>query len=162
MADRKQEKEVKYYFAYGSNMNHEHMKFRCPKAKFIETYTLPGYELVFRSVADVQQSKDSYVTGALFEITDDCEKSLDVYEGYPHLYTKKYVNKWHDDMNKFLPQRIMFYSMVDKHGIYPPSQGYFLTIKQGYKDCNLPTEPLMIAAKNSIVEEFELPNSLTI
>ena len=163
MANRKQkEKEIKYYFAYGSNMNHEHMKFRCPKAKFIETYKLPGYELVFRSVADVQQSEDSSVTGALFEITNDCERSLDVYEGYPNLYTKKYVNRWHDDMNKFLPQKIMFYSMVDKHGVYPPSQGYFQTIKQGYKDCNLSTEPLMMAAKNSIIAEFELPNDLTI
>ena len=119
MANRKQEKEkvINYYFAYGSNMNHKHMQYRCPKAKFIETYTLSGYELVFRSVADVQQSKDSSVTGALFEITEDCERSLDIYEGYPNLYTKKYVNKWHDDMNKFLPQRIMFYSMVDKHAI---------------------------------------------
>ena len=94
MANRKQkEKEIKYYFAYGSNMNHKHMQFRCPKAKFIGTYTLSGYELVFRSVADVQQSEDSSVTGALFEITENCERSLDIYEGYPNLYTKKYVNK---------------------------------------------------------------------
>ena len=164
MANRKQEKEkvINYYFAYGSNMNHNHMKIRCPKAKFIETYTLAGYELVFRSVADVQQAKDSSVTGALFEITEHCERSLDIYEGYPNLYTKKYVNRWHDDMNKFLPQKIMFYTMVDKHGVYPPSEGYFQTIKQGYKDCNLSTEPLMIAAKNSIIDEFELPNGLTI
>ena len=52
--------------------------------------------------------------------------------------------------------------MVDKHGVYPPSEGYFQTIKQGYKDCNLSTEPLMIAAKNSIIDEFELPNGLTL
>ena len=97
MANRKQEKEkeIKYYFAYGSNMNHKHMQYRCPKAKFIVDIHITGYELVFRSVADVQQSEDSSVTGALFEITEDCERSLILYEGYPNLYTKKYVNRWH-------------------------------------------------------------------
>tara|TARA_R100001591_G_scaffold97505_1_gene103521 strand:- start:966 stop:1433 length:468 start_codon:yes stop_codon:yes gene_type:complete len=150
MANRKQkEKKVKYYFAYGSNMNHEHMKFRCPKSKYIGTYTLPEHELVFRSVADVQQSEGSSVTGALFAITDECERSLDRYEGYPNLYTKKYHMKWHDDMNKFLPQKVMFYSMVDKQLVYPPSKGYLETIVVGYADCGLPTEPLIKAIKFS-------------
>jgi len=139
MANRKQkEKKVRsLYFAYGSNMNHEHMKFRCPKSKYVSTYTLPGYELVFRGVADVQKAEDKQVTGALFEITDDCERALDVYEGYPNLYTKKYVNRWYDDMRKFTPEKIMFYSMVDKQVVYPPFQGYLNTIIGGYKDCKL-------------------------
>ena len=150
MANRKQkEKEIKYYFAYGSNMNHEHMKFRCPKSKYIGTYTLPEYELVFRSVADVQQSEGSSVNGALFAITEECERSLDRYEGYPNLYTKKYVNRWHDDMNKFTPQKIMFYSMVDKDLVYPPSEGYLGTIVKGYMDCGLSTDPLEEAVKFS-------------
>jgi len=151
MANRKQEKEkvINYYFAYGSNMNHAHMKIRCPQAKYVGTYTLPGYELVFRGVADVQQSEDSSVTGALFEITEDCERALDVYEGYPNLYTKKYVNKWHDDMNKFLPQKIMFYSMVDKQLVYPPSEGYLSTIVGGYQDCEISTDPLQKAVEYS-------------
>ena len=135
MANRKQKKEkVSYYFAYGSNMNHEHMKFRCPKSKYIGTYTLPEYELVFRSVADVQPSEGSSVTGALFAITQECETALDRYEGYPNLYTKKYHMKWHDDLTKFVPQKIMFYSMVDKQLVYPPSEGYLGTIVKGHLD----------------------------
>ena len=93
MANRKQKKKIKYYFAYGSNMNHEHMKMRCPKSKYLGPFELPGYKLVFRSVADVQQSKGDSVLGALFEITDECERSLDRYEGYPNLYTKRYLHR---------------------------------------------------------------------
>lgn len=162
MANRKQEKEINYYFAYGSNMNHKHMAMRCPKAEYVDTFELPGHELVFRSVADVQPSDEGSVKGALFTITEDCERALDRYEGYPHLYTKKYHFNMPQHGAEFVPQRIMFYSMVDKHGFYPPSEGYFNTIKQGYKDCGIPTGPLMEAAKDSIISEFELPQGLTL
>jgi gamma-glutamylcyclotransferase (GGCT)/AIG2-like uncharacterized protein YtfP len=150
MANRKQkEKEIKYYFAYGSNMNHQHMKMRCPKSEYVDTFELPEYELVFRSVADVQQSKDKSVSGALFTITEECERSLDRYEGYPNLYIKKYYNNWSDQLDRFVPQRIMFYSMVDKNIVYPPSESYLETIVRGYIDCDLPIQPLEEAVNYS-------------
>lgn len=133
MANRKQEQEVKLYFAYGSNMNHHHMRQRCPKAKYEGKMILPDYELVFRSVADVQKAPGKQVEGALFWITKDCERELDRYEGYPRLYTKTYVND------------IMFYEMVDKDMVYPPSSGYFNTIWVGYEDCKISTKPLVEA-----------------
>ena len=145
MADRKQKKEMTYYFAYGSNMNHEHMKYRCPKSKYIGAHKLPDHELVFRSVADVQQSKDSSVVGALFKITDECERSLDRYEGYPNLYTKKY----HMAQDENMPKKIMFYSMVDKQLVFPPSESYLETIIKGYIDCDIPTDNLVEAVKFS-------------
>ena len=138
MANRKHNEEVKLYFAYGSNMNHEHMKHRCPKSKYLKKMTLPNYELVFRSVADVQEAPGKKVEGALFEITKDCERALDRYEGYPNLYTKRVV----DD--------IMFYTMVDKDRVYPPSEGYLWTIVHGYKDCKISTEDLSRAVNESI------------
>jgi len=152
MANRKQKRkeEVKFYFAYGSNLNHEHMKFRCPKAKFIRKMTLPNYELVFRSVADIQDAPGKWVEGGLFRITDDCEKALDTYEGYPHLYTKKYYKMWHDDLRSFVPQKIMFYSMVDKDVVHPPSEGYLRTIMAGYNDCEISTDALMKAVNESL------------
>ena len=36
-----------YYFAYGSNMNHEQMKKRCPSGKFITRALLSGYKYVY-------------------------------------------------------------------------------------------------------------------
>ncbi|BCV02065.1 MAG: hypothetical protein CM15mV49_290 [uncultured marine virus] len=69
MVNRKQKKKekIKYYFAYGSNMNHEHMKMRCPKSKYLGTFELPGYKLVFRSVADVEQSNRRSSQWCLFK-----------------------------------------------------------------------------------------------
>ena len=90
MANRKQKEKVSYYFAYGSNMNHKHMKMRCPKSEYVGKFTLQGYELVFRGVADVQPCVGKSVPGGLFKITPECETALDFYEGYPNLYTKKY------------------------------------------------------------------------
>ena len=150
MANRKQkEKEITYYFAYGSNMNHDHMKMRCPRSKYVGTYTLEGYELIFRGVADVQPNPDKSVTGALFKITQDCERALDIYEGYPHLYTKKYHWQFHGSKDKYVDNKIMFYSMVDKHVVYPPNEGYLSTIVGGYQDCELSTDPLQAAVEFS-------------
>ena len=80
---------TKKYFAYGANTNNENMKYRCPLAINLGKLILPDYRLVFRGVADIEPYAGSSVQGVLWEITEDCEKSLDVYEGYPHLYRKE-------------------------------------------------------------------------
>lgn len=150
MVDRKQKEEkISYYFAYGSNMNHEHMKSRCPKAKYQGKFELKEHELVFRGVADVQPNKNKSVFGALFLITRDCEKALDVYEGYPNFYTKDYVNDWYEDNGSLISRKIMFYTMVDKEVIYPPFGTYLNTIIDGYKHCELSTESLKEAVNFS-------------
>ena len=43
---------MKYYIAYGSNMNTEQMAFRCPAAKQAQTAMLPDYRLEFRGARD--------------------------------------------------------------------------------------------------------------
>ena len=40
--------EERYYFAYGSNMNLEQMKYRCPAAEVVENVRLEDYRLAFR------------------------------------------------------------------------------------------------------------------
>lgn len=78
--------EDRYYFAYGSNMNLEQMKYRCPAAEVVENVRLEDYRLAFRGrapgngVATVLPEKGSYVEGVLWKITEACEKSLDFYE----------------------------------------------------------------------------------
>lgn len=129
----------KYYFAYGSNLNKNHMKFRCPDAKYVDSYILKDYKLVFRSVADIEKAPGHEVHGAVYYITPNCEKALNRYEGYPHLYTKEFFT--------YKGRDLMTYSMVDKDLEYPPNQGYFETIFQGYQDWNLPLETL----KNSLI-----------
>ena len=80
------------YFAYGSNINLEQMAVRCPAAQVVGPAVLDGYELLFRGnrrgtgVATIEPLAGSQVHGLLWMLTPECERSLDVYEGYPSLY----------------------------------------------------------------------------
>lgn len=38
----------KYYLAYGSNLNVQQMKYRCPDAKSVGTAWIHGYQLMFK------------------------------------------------------------------------------------------------------------------
>ena len=76
------------YFAYGSNLNHIQMKRRCKDSIFIKKIDLSDFRLTFRSrfrAADIEKKKNSIVQGALFEISKNDEKKLDIYEDFPTL-----------------------------------------------------------------------------
>ncbi len=80
----------KIYIAYGSNMNVEQMRRRCPSAKQIGVGILKDYKLTFRGtgVANIEKNMADEIPVIIWSITSGCEKLLDVYEGYPRLYTK--------------------------------------------------------------------------
>lgn len=126
------------YFAYGANTNIENMAFRCPDATKIGRFTLPDWKLVFKSVADIENHKDTEVHGVLWNITKRCELALDRYEGFPHLYGKRYFVVRMPDGDV---QDVMFYKM--NAGDYQrPSDYYFDTIRQGYIANDLPLQYL--------------------
>ena len=58
---------------------------------------LEDYRLTFcshnpdRGVATILPETGSHVDGVLWKITQDCEISLDHYEGYPYLYGKEAI-----------------------------------------------------------------------
>jgi gamma-glutamylcyclotransferase len=78
------------YFAYGSNMDWNQMRDRCPSARFISVARAEGYRLAFTrfstnrrcGVADIVVSPDDDVCGVVFEIPDDEIGELDKSEGY--------------------------------------------------------------------------------
>lgn len=78
----------KLYFAYGSNINLEQMDYRCPDATVVGPVVLENYELLFRrgGFATIEPKKGERVHGLLWSITPECERSLDLYEGYPRFY----------------------------------------------------------------------------
>ena len=84
---------MKLYFAYGANLNIENMAQRCPSAVAIEPFYLHDYRLMFSGVATIEPALNARVPGALWAITEACEKSLDVFEGYPWLYRKQDIVK---------------------------------------------------------------------
>lgn len=83
----------KYYLAYGSNLNIQQMKYRCPDAKPIGTAFIKGYELLFKgsktgSYLTIEKAEKSKVPVAVWEVSAADERRLDVYEGCPNFYYK--------------------------------------------------------------------------
>ena len=46
---------MKYYLAYGSNLNKEQMQKRCPGAVPVGTMTLKGFELKFKGPLTIEK-----------------------------------------------------------------------------------------------------------
>ena len=139
------------YLAYGSNLNVRQMKIRCPLAKTAGKFLMPDYKLIFRSVADITKSKGDKVPIGVWEITEQCEKALDRYEGYPNLYRKEFISI------KQNGKRVsaMFYQMNDESYEYPPQSGYYRTIEEGYDNFTLEKGYLTNAFENSLKKSDE-------
>ena len=129
------------YFAYGANTNLESMEFRCPDAELITTIALPDWVLVFKGVADIETSPKSKVYGVIWDITDDCERSLDRFEGYPHLYRKEHFLVTINKDGVETTETVMFYKM-NRSEYHPPSKYYFDIIEEGYIQNGMNTAPL--------------------
>ena len=133
------------YFAYGSNLNRFQMKRRCKDSIFVKKFELKGYKLNFISqyrAADIEKKRNSYVPGALFEISKSDEKKLDVYEDFPILYKKMYF--------KYYNKKVMTYIMNKKTKFRYPTERYLNVIKQGYKDCKLDNKFLIKVLQSNI------------
>ena len=79
------------YIAYGSNMVEEQMAVRCPDARLIGTGYIAGARLEFYLHATVERTGDlrNRVPVAVWEISEQDERNLDRYEGFPHYYRKE-------------------------------------------------------------------------
>ena len=125
------------------------MAERCPKASYMGSAILKGWRLIFKSVATIKKEVGREVPVGVFEISDQCEKALDVYEDYPQLYDK---HKLDVNLNGNLVST-MTYIMVANYGIAPPSRKYFDVISEGYKDCGLDLHFLFEAKEHSITAD---------
>ncbi len=116
------------YFSYGMNTNLGSMAMRCPKAKSLGAAVLPHYAFEFKSFATVVPDMDNAVHGVLWEITDECEKSLDRLEGYPIYYGK--INVWVEHEGEMVP--CMTYLMYPEEELDYPSDSYVDMLTEGY------------------------------
>lgn len=116
------------YLAYGMNTNIDQMSGRCPGAVSLGRWDLANHRLVFRGPADVEYSPGDVVQCVLWDITKECELSLDRLEGYPTFYGKKYVPVTFHGMK----HRAMIYQMNDQDGYYSPSNSYVWMLEEGY------------------------------
>ena len=133
MADR-------YYIAYGSNLSIEQMKVRTPDAVIVGTGMLKDWRLLFRQFATIKKCKGYSVPVLVWKISEQDEKNLDRYEGFPRFYIKKNlkVDVTSLDGDHFGELTAMIYIMTKKateaRGITPlPSKYYYSVLDEGYK-----------------------------
>ena len=126
------------YFAYGMNTNLAGMAERCPQAVSYGRAELLGHQFRFSGPADVQVNRMSKVDGVLWNITDQCLLSLDMLEGYPYYYDRKWAKvRCQDEVYEAL-----VYHMQPGHPNGHPSRSYFNMVLQGYNEHGVPTDQL--------------------
>ena len=123
----------KLYLAYGANLNRDSMSWRCPGARPVRAMMLQGWSLEFHVHATIRPDAQGQVPVGIWEITPECESSLDRFEGYPTYYHKHYI-----DVDG---EPCMVYVMAPRDP-EPPSAGYLRTIAEGYQHWDLPLDLL--------------------
>jgi len=134
------------YIAYGSNMHLPSMALRCPTATVVGNSQLKGYDLIFRGVATVEPAENGAVPVVVWEISEQDERRLDAYEGYPSFYRKEEHQIELNGKNV----NAMVYVMNDGHPYREPSSHYLNTIREGYETAGFDMGYLDKALGNSI------------
>ena len=133
--------EKRYYIAYGSNLNVQQMRMRCPSARIIGTSVLEDHKLLFKgsktgSYLTVEKKPGSSVPVGVWEVTPADEKTLDRYEGFPNFYYKKELTLPVKGIRtgKIRKRRVFVYIMYENRPIGIPSISYMQPCIQGYDD----------------------------
>jgi gamma-glutamylcyclotransferase (GGCT)/AIG2-like uncharacterized protein YtfP len=106
----------------------------------VGAFELRNWQLELYCHATIEPCHGSSVHGVMWELTDQCEQSLDMFEGVPSYYTKR---TWYQDGEWFF-----FYEMASpKSGT--PGEGYIHGMVEGYQQWQLPPLQLREALDRS-------------
>ena len=144
-------KNKQLYIAYGSNINLEQMKYRCPHSKVVGTSEIKDYELEFRGVATIVPNKGAIVPVLIWELDERDLPVLNRYEGWPRLYRQETMSF---ELNGREVEGMAYLMNYGK--LSPPSQQYYNTILQGYRENGLDEKYLQIALENSLQLEYSV------
>lgn len=141
----------RYYLAYGSNLNIEEMKKRCPFAIPVGAAAIKDYRLVYKgtkqvSYLTIEPCEGSIVPVGVYEITPTDEFNLDYYEGVPTLYSKNMitVSLYGKDIQAIV------YIMNPIYSYHLPSESYVSRCLQGYQNFRFNHEILNNALQTTI------------
>lgn len=149
IAERTYATHPRYYLAYGSNHNIEQMGFRCPDAQALCRAFLRDWKLVFSGVLTIEPAEDRVTPLSVWKVTPLDIMSLDRYEGYPHLYSKMYL-----DVEVDGKKREGFTYILNKpYAVRPPMVYYYRDVYDGYRAWGFEDDELR-AARN---EAGQLP-----
>lgn len=124
--------KAQYYIAYGSNLNKEMMSHRCPSAIPVGTALLDGWRLVFNCYATVIPCENSVVPVGVWKIDHFCERALDIYEGFPDLYRKEYIEV---TVGRETVTAMIY--IMNEGAPRMPSGSYMSIVREGYRDFGL-------------------------
>lgn len=142
------------YIAYGSNMSVDQMAFRCPGATIVGTGEIKGWQLLFRgrpysAVATVEKGRwNEKVPVLVWEINKMHERALDIYEGFPKLYTKVNIPVQMDD-GEYI-ESAMAYVIDPTLEFGAPNEYYFSVIRDAYLDFGMDVKKLKRAVEKSV------------
>jgi len=147
----------RFYLAYGSNLCVKTMLARCTSARKVGAFKLPGWKLVFRHVADIEQGDETdIVVGGIWEITPDDEIILDRYEGVRYgKYGRDGGGSYRKLSFPIMTKRdnavhdVLVYQMNKQDGVMPPGKWYLNNIRRGYADFGLDTDYLDQAVRDA-------------
>lgn len=134
------------YFAYGSNLDIEQMRQRCPSARVIGVGRLSDHRLAFSrysdsrggGVADIVPDEGQVVWGLLYDVSErDLKGNLDRYEGYPRHYTRLRLRI--ETLTEGEPDAWV-YSVVDKDEYIEPDSHYLGIIRTAADRLGFPEE----------------------
>mgnify|MGYP002626267541 CR=1 FL=1 len=124
------------YIAYGSNMVEEQMAYRCPNAKLIGMGYIQGARLEFYLHATVEKTgnRRNRVPVAVWEISKQDERTLDVYEGVKGGYYIKETWPVIMDDGSQIEGMIYIMKMIRNS---PPYRDYYQGICNAYRKLGL-------------------------
>ena len=153
--------EKRYYLAYGSNLNVRQMRSRCPGARIVGTAKLEDSRLMFKggrnhSYLTVEPQEGFTVPVGGWEVTDDDERRLDRYEGFPSFYRKEELTVTIKGARtgKERSRKAFVYIMREGRPFGLPSEDYYLTCVEGYREFGFDGETLIDALALSGEELF--------
>jgi len=132
------------YFAYGSNMNREQMKERCPDSVLIGKAVLSNYKIAFTifskkrncGCADIIPSDGDEVWGLLYKISPEDLKKLDREEGHPKHYKRFQVFVTNEHGKDYFVET---YEVAAKEGEFlKPSKHYLGLMRETASRFNFP------------------------
>lgn len=151
----------KYYIAYGSNLNINQMKRRCPTARAIGTGFIENYELLFKgsktgSYLTIEKAEGKSLPVAIWKVTELDEQALDRYEGYPTFYYKADVEIDIKGIKtgKEYRKKAFVYIMHEDRDVGMPSKYYVMTCLEGYKTFGFSPKYL----EDAILKSMEVSN----
>ena len=148
--------KTRYYIAYGSNLNVEQMKRRCPSARIVGTSEIQNYELLFKGsktgyYLTIEPKEGESVPVAIWETTKEDEKALDIYEGFPTFYYKMDMELPIKEIQteKIKNRKCYVYIMHEYRPKGLPSKRYINVCKEGYLYFGFDTTDLTRAIEKS-------------